>query len=138
MRDIFLLFVLSLSTATLFAQTPLSWRSKEYHSLLDGNELYASCQEWERNVTVSAGNQFMVKPGAKLLDAGTCFGYIVGIVDSIPAREGFDPGPDVRGSQCIDVVLKYLRDHPELRHLPAYALTREALTEAFPQRSNPK
>jgi hypothetical protein len=55
-------------------------------------------------------------------------------VDSIPDGEGFEPDPDVKISQHVDVVLAYLRDHPEKRHLSAYYLTRSALTDAFPSK----
>jgi len=54
------------------------------------------------------------------------------VVDSIPEGEGFEPDSDVRGSQYVDAVVAYLRDHPESGHESAYALTRYALTPAFP------
>ena len=107
---------------------------------MDGNVLDADCQQWERGFTVSPDGQIASTPhsGANFYEAGKCFGYILGIVDSIPAGEGFDPDPRVRASQHIDVVLRYLRDNPELRHLPAHQLVRQALTDAFPKRSDPK
>jgi hypothetical protein len=53
------------------------------------------------------------------------------VVDSIPEGEGFAPADKVQMTQYVDVVLTYLRDHPNQRHLPAYYLTRTALSNAF-------
>jgi hypothetical protein len=132
----FLLGIIAFLSAVLIysAQTIPIWKTKGYHSLLSGNELYSDCQEWERNTSVSADNRIMIKTGnaSAILQAGECHGYIMGIVDSIPAGEGFNPAPDVLMNQYVDVVYKYLLDHPELRHLTAYELARTALTEAFP------
>jgi hypothetical protein len=38
-------------------------------------------------------------------------------------------------NQAADVVLKHLRDHPELRHLGAAGLVAQALEAGFPCRS---
>jgi hypothetical protein len=118
------------------AQQPPAWATKNYHVLVDGNELYSRCQTSEKVVRLS-GDQVQVDTaaGMDLFYAGRCWGYIMGVVDSIPAGEDFDPDPGVRASQEVDVVLAYLRSHPESRHLPAYALVRYALTEAFPARA---
>jgi Rap1a immunity proteins len=122
------------------AQTTSTWQSKRYHSLMDGNQLYAECQQWQKDVTTSADGRIIIagKTERDLYDSGTCYGYILGVVDSIPADEGFDPDPNVLGSQYIDVVIAYLRNHPQSRNYSAYGLTREALTEAFHQRANSK
>jgi hypothetical protein len=42
-------------------------------------------------------------------------------------------GPDQASeNQVRDVVVNYLRDHPEVRHYSAASIAREALGEAFP------
>ena len=137
--SVVILAVLS-ATPICLAQTDSTWETKGYHSLLTGNELYADCQEWERDTSVSGESSIMLKKGGPsgILQAGRCSGYIMGVVDSIPAGEGFDPDPDVRMTQYVDVVFAYLRDHPELRHLSAYRLARKAVTDAFPKRKNLK
>lgn len=114
-----------------------SWTAKSYHILKDGNKLYSECQSYAKDVVVKeqGGDEVMrvqTSAGTDLYPAGACWGYITGIVDTIPAGEGFDPDADVRVSQYIDVVYAYLRDHPEQRHLAAYFLVRTALTDAFP------
>jgi len=60
-------------------------------------------------------------------ETGFCVGYIAGVVDSsekcIPIA--------VKLREARDVVLQYLRDHPEKRHLEADALVLAAIQEAF-------
>jgi|SRR6266404_3970864 len=111
------------------------WMHKQYHSLEDGNRLYSQCQSAQENIKTADGDKVRLNkstPSADLVDAGACWGYIEGVVDSIPAGEGFDPDENVRASQYVDVVLAYLRDNPKVRHVPAYVLVRTALSEAFP------
>jgi hypothetical protein len=132
MRIIFAIVALILLGFVALAQVP-SWVNKNYHVLTDGNTLYSYCQSTKKNVTISGTNlQIPNSAGTDLFPAGMCWGYIEAIVDSIPTGEGFEPDPEVKGSQYVDVVFAYLRDHPEQRHLPAYFLTRYALTDAFP------
>ena len=128
-------FLLSISPAISIAQTP-SWLTKNYHVLVDGNQLYSYCQSYETNVkVVEEGIEYRTAASqTDVLYAGQCWGYILAVVDSVPAGEGFDPDPDVKASQYMDVVFAYLRDHPESRHLPAYEITRTALSVAFPTR----
>jgi hypothetical protein len=114
-----------------------SWTTKNYHVLVDGNDLYSKCQMADKNVRLSG--EFIETQssasGSDLFLAGNCWGYITAVVDSIPEGEDFDPDTDVRLSQYVDVVLAYLRAHPESRHLPAHALVRYALAGAFPARA---
>ena len=120
------------------AQEAPSWTMKSYYSLEDGNQLYSECQSADKNLTVGEGDAVHLKPSTPydMVRAGLCWGYIQGVVDSIPAGEGFEPDKNVRISQYVDVVLAYLRDNPGRRHLPAYGLTRSALSHAFPSRVN--
>jgi len=127
--------LLLLGAVSLAQETP-PWATKAYHVLVDGNELYADCQDAEKNVK-KTGKDIETKSssGNDLFSAGRCWGYVTAVVDSIPAGEGFEPDPAVKGSQYVDVVLAYLRDHPESRHLPAHFLTRYAVTQAFPAKT---
>ena len=127
------LVVLLVATALLAAQE--SWQTKRHLVLVDGNELYSRCQSYERNVRVTEGHVEFTGEGEDLISAGQCWGYVFAVVDSISEGEGFDPDSSVQGSQEIDVVIKYLQDHPEIRPYDAYALVRTALTQAFPART---
>jgi len=127
------LVVLLLTAALLAAQE--SWQTKRRLVLVDGNELYSRCQSYERNVRVTEGRIEFTGEGADLVSAGQCWGYVFAVIDSIPEGEGLDPNSSVLGSQEIDVAIKYLQDHPELRPYGAYSLVRTALTQAFPPRT---
>jgi len=127
------LVVLLVTAALLAAQE--SWQTKRHLVLVDGNELYSRCQSYERNVRITEGHVQFTGEGADLISAGQCWGYVFAVVDSIPQGQGFDPDGSVQGSQEIDVAIKYLQDHPELRPYGAYSLVRTALTQAFPARS---
>jgi hypothetical protein len=124
------LVVLLVAAALLAAQE--SWQTKRHLVLVDGNELYSRCQSYERNVRVTEGHVEFTGEAADLISAGQCWGYVFAVVDSIPEGEGFDPDSSVRGNQEIDVAIKYLQDHPEIRPYGAYSLVRMALTQAFP------
>ena len=82
-----------------------------------GNDIYASCSD--------TSSRF---------EDGYCFGYIVGATDVlIGSRSGqlvcLPEG--VNAQQLVDVVMKYLRDTPELRERSAGSITRDALVKAF-------
>lgn len=77
---------------------------------------------------------------ANYFNRGYCGGYVTGIVDTIeslqargvlPADALCIPEESTKG-QLVDVVKKYLDDHPERRHLEAGSLVPEALNSAFP------
>ena len=40
---------------------------------------------------------------------------------------------EVKSDQLQDIVVKYLKDNPEIRHKPAGLLTFSALKQAFPR-----
>ena len=98
-----------------------------------GNEFYASCSG----------------PGAS---ENYCIGYVLGAIEGWSAamgliREGnpevhlhgialfaLCPPDDHNLKQAFDIVVKYLRDHPEHRDRSMALLTRIALSEAWPCR----
>lgn len=71
-----------------------------------------------------------------------CNNYIGGIIEGYsaalkshkapPERFDFEAPANMATQQAIDIVVKYLRDHPERRHLLASALIVIAMHEAFP------
>ena len=85
-----------------------------YRSFADGNALYELCSS----------------PGAT--DQSYCAGYLGGISDSLSSSQHLCVSTEVSLRQLKDVVLKYLRDHPEQRGQAAFSVGREALTLAFP------
>jgi len=59
---------------------------------------------------------------------GFCLGYLKGIVDSlvngaVPLMCRNDSADRITFGQMRDIVLKYLRDHPENRHCGAIDIT---------------
>ncbi len=71
------------------------------------------------------------KPRADAYGAGVAVGYVTGVAD---ARRGefWCPRPGVTYGQTMDVVAKYLRDHPERLDSNADDLVVTALHYAFP------
>ena len=63
-----------------------------------------------------------------------CLFFVMGavdVMDSLPSTAGCRP-PGVIVQQTVDIVTKYLRDHPERRQDSAVALIWEAQNAAFP------
>jgi len=113
---------------------PSSLRAQQ----VSGNSLYGACQSDE---------------GIKL---GFCIGFIIGAIegesfgasivfmrtqpesttqevnDMINAFMGHCIPTDASNQQLHDVIMRYLGDHPEQRHLPARGLVWNAMIEAFP------
>lgn len=79
------------------------------------------------------------------MDDMHCLGYVSsyrGAVMTIRELTGDTPNVCIPGEaeaeQLMDVILMYLRRHPELRHEPMRALTAIALVEKFPcKETNP-
>lgn len=73
---------------------------------------------------------------------GACLEYVAGVADVLSilvedgsSLNGFRPCVPVAGvkvSQLSDIVVRYLRTHPEERHLTAASLVAKALSLAFP------
>lgn len=104
-------------------------------SLTDGNELYSWCQAY-KDVVRTRSDEIDVNTagGTAAFDAGICTGYVRAAVDSLPAGEEFSPSPHVKLSQYVDVIFKYLDEHPESRDKHAAILVTKALAEAFPKK----
>jgi hypothetical protein len=61
-----------------------------------------------------------------------CLGYIMGAADTLWTARLACPESGVKYPQVRDVVLKFLRDHPEKRHHSADSQVSLALAESFP------
>lgn len=94
---------------------------REYSSWKNGNQLYNDC---------------LGKNGAQIAQ---CVGYIEGVSDALTAvasvdteRRFFCEPAGLIAQQLIDVVVAYLRSHPETRHSAAGEEVTLALMKAFP------
>jgi hypothetical protein len=83
-----------------------------------GNDLYEECQKLIHNA---------------------CTGYVMAVSDALqdaadangsPRTVCLSPGVEAR--QLVDVVVRYLREHPEIRHASAASMVTVALQGSFP------
>ncbi|WP_340099020.1 Rap1a/Tai family immunity protein [Sinorhizobium fredii] len=107
--------MLAAAAATLAAATPAA--ASDYFYFENGNKLLRACD----------GDAY-----AK----GFCLGYVTGISDALNGFRQVNNLPRctermVTTGQARDVVLKYLKDHPEQRHRPAAGLAMTAIVEGF-------
>lgn len=87
---------------------------------MDGNKLYDLC----------------TAQGHPMLE-GACSGYIMGVADDLAGINDVMPTAaclpeNVTTEQAHDIVVGFLRDHPEKRHFTAEYLVGIALNGAFP------
>jgi hypothetical protein len=61
-----------------------------------------------------------------------CFGIIDGYTDMLSISGQICPANGVDVKQTRDIVIRHLRDHPEIRDKASASLARIALTRAFP------
>ncbi|MGC2464984.1 MAG: Rap1a/Tai family immunity protein [Candidatus Acidiferrum sp.] len=111
---------LILLSPAIFLLCSISARAQRV-STTTGNDLLESCE--------STGH----------FEQAFCFGYITGVTDTdamdgaaFPDRRRSCVAENVSNGQVKDVVVKYLRDHPEERHLLAAILIVKAMSQAFP------
>jgi hypothetical protein len=121
-----------------FPMSSMTPQIPETHQRLhftDGNQLLAWCNAAQKAIEVNdRGFSVKTRDGAKAFAAGRCYGFIIGVVQTMPAGEDFSPGPTVRTSQYLDVVTAYLKANPHIRDNGAASLTESALVEAFPKK----
>jgi hypothetical protein len=82
---------------------------------LSGNQLYDLCNSDEGSPQV-----------------GHCLAYVQGIVDAFELTKFACVPDNITVGQAVDVVMKYLRSHPESRHYVSASEARLALRQAFP------
>jgi hypothetical protein len=99
---------------TLVVAAGLLWPPSAFAQFWDGNELYEDCT------------------AQSATDWGVCHGYVIGLADAriIDGTICVPNGVEVR--QVVDIVVQYLREHPESRHIAAERLAEGALKRAFP------
>ncbi len=115
-KHVIILGVLTIISLALIAtDTRAGW--------INGNELYKKC-------TVKESSELY------FMDSSYCLGYIMAVTEVYLSSGKFYkisciPG-EVDPGQLKDILVKYLRDHPEKRHLSGYALIMESQVAAFP------
>jgi Rap1a immunity proteins len=122
-----LLFLAAVST---FGQKPTAEREEGPAIVWTGNQLFSLCPE---NVWKGASDEETA--GHRLCEA-----YIDGVAQTLgieqldhhTALPAFCPSKYVTLRQILDVVKKYVVEHPEKRDMPAPWLVAQPLHEAFP------
>ena len=85
-----------------------------------GNELHKTCQ------TDLSNSEYAV------FNSGFCLGYISGAHEALGGPPLTCEPDGVNRNQIVDIVKKYLVEHPEKRHEHSVKLIMEALENAFP------
>jgi hypothetical protein len=88
---------------------------------------YAQSIPVDGNTWLSACTSPRTSPSYSL-----CVGYVRGFADGLITRENWPPS-NVTTTQLIDVSVRYLRNHPEIRHTAVNALLLKAFNEAWPR-----
>jgi Rap1a immunity proteins len=91
--------------------------------VFDGNALLENCKNWSRGGQADWEN---------VLRTGTCVGYIWGVAGALEGSPAFCLSNGVQQNQVVDVVKRWLDEHPEVRHYSASSLVAKALKEKFP------
>ena len=84
-------------------------------SFKNGTQLYQAC-------TAASDSQ----------NVSFCIGYVMGVSDSLQGLHLTCSRKEVTGRQVIDLVVSYLRDHPDARQYVAAQEVTLALVKAFP------
>jgi hypothetical protein len=119
MKGLFLVGMILLSSAIIASPT----HSKEVVvSDIHGNDLLRLCNSHDGTS-----------------EAEFCSGFLIGIRDGVvlatelrSVKRIFEMPLEVKQEQLKDVVVKYLKEHPEEHHKPAGMLVIFALSHAFP------
>ncbi len=105
----------------------------------DGNNLLSQCNV---AVDIMDGKKLTadVQGGINAGNSMYCFGLMQGIISlnklyEVPLRNNAlfcTPHSNITNGQAARIVVKYLQEHPEMLHEPDFAITINALIEAFP------
>jgi len=120
-----ILVIAALGTAISFAAAqPQATNLAE-----SGNSFLATCE--------NAGNSNDTSVSS--FTRGLCFGYVSGVSDGIELAQSL---PSMHADYCLpsestngqkfDTVVKFIKQHPEIRHWQTRELLLRGLTEAFP------
>ena len=96
--------------------------SFSFADFVDGNKLYQTGLEYYKNEIGQRGSW---------LETGFYYGYVAGIFGAYNTFFFCSPN-NIELGQVVDIVFKYLQNHPEKRNLPANILVVKALKEVWP------
>jgi hypothetical protein len=80
-----------------------------------GDQLFADCDD-----------------GGDTPNGDACLHYIAGVVDTLLMHKEICPPSGITIAQLADIVTKYLRENPEVRHFTAASDATVALARVFP------
>jgi Rap1a immunity proteins len=115
---------MSKGTAVLIGVlSALVYAAPSYAEFLDGNRLFELCDD--------------EAPDYK---QDVCLGYVMGVIDvlvsysdvEIEQRIGLCAPKNVSAAQLREIVVRYLKQHPEERHYAALNTVGAAVRDAFP------
>lgn len=117
------ILILVICTLTVFVVTPLEAGDvfKSGHVLVKGMRENDKCV-------------MNIKEDISWIDVGEYMGFIIGVHDATWSEYATPKNATI--GQIIEVVSKYLKEHPERWSEPAYWLVRDALEEAFPKKES--
>jgi hypothetical protein len=124
-------------TAGLLISLLLCGTSKA--QLLTGEQLQTKCSTIKRDIedkTSTWTDGFCLGYISGILDSQSLWDYLVHVGKDYPQTHYCLPD-EATNSQVVQVVLKFLNDHPERLHEPANTLILEALHNAFPCKAKP-
>lgn len=109
---------------------------------ITGDELWELCEVGVTEELADEGLSYIDKMTGYALPTpkySVCLSYAMGVIDSIDVavKKGlmapiFCVPSSVSDEQIEDVVVKFVEDHPEKRHLKGAAIIHAAITEGFP------
>lgn len=114
-------------------------------SYLDGNQLYSECSATNINTIrkkTCSQSAFTTSQGvancvAALQHQMKCTAYIIGVSDAYDWLRGGESGgqgctpPEVTAGQAEEVVMRFLKEHPEARHENAAGIVMLAIHNAW-------
>jgi hypothetical protein len=130
----------------LLVFTMLAFRGIARAQTIDasGNEFLNKCSVIEKSADVQMSNLSDIE----IVQADLCIYYLRGVADGVQAEKAFlqelsgankfkYPVPScvpdgVKVDQIARIVLKYIRNNPEISHYPTAALVMDALGTTFP------
>jgi hypothetical protein len=124
-----LIATVMVTTAQTRKQYTQSKKLPEASIIWDGNQLHKLCEKYKDkkyDSQLGVGCSFYISGAAQTL-------VLNDDVESSVLRQPC-PGKGVTNEQIVDVVVKWLDDHPENRELPAPYIIMDSLTKSFPCR----
>jgi hypothetical protein len=98
----------------------------------------AAASEQTGNTLLTDCGTGPIQDAAPTLSTGMCVGYIGGSVDVLRNMGLLCLTPTTTNGQVVDIVVKYLVDHPEWRDKEAHFVVYGALKDVFPCPKTPK